>query len=162
MGRNFPAYSILFIFIISSCSPASTAGVTSAFSENPPTVALSLTSSATRTQTPSQTPTRTQTVTETPAFASTPTPTAALFPWMQATGPFIIGITNQSDGRSSTWYDLNSSTSWTITSPSSQSDVAIGWEWHAFITGSIDESGSYPEGGVVLHLKNYFYLLLLS
>jgi hypothetical protein len=154
MGRNFSAYSILLICIISSCSPASTADVTTAFSENPPTVALSQTSSATGTRTPSQTPTKTKTVTETSAFTSMPTPTAALFPWMQATGPFIIGVTSQPDGYSSTWYDLNSSASRTISHPSSESGAEIGWEWYAFITGSIDESGSYPEGGVVLHLKN--------
>ena len=154
MRRIFPVCFFLFLFAISACSPASTTCVTAAFSENPPTAASSKSSTITQTQIPSRTPTRTQTLTETPVLTSVQIPTATLIPWMQAIGPFIIGITNRSDGRSSTWYDLNSSASWTISHPSSESGATIGWEWYAFITGSIDESGSYPEGGVVLHLKN--------
>ncbi|MBN2084264.1 MAG: hypothetical protein JW748_03500 [Anaerolineales bacterium] len=31
---------------------------------------------------------------------------------------------------------------------------SMDWRWNAYVTGSVDESGAYPEGGVILHRMN--------
>jgi WD40 repeat protein len=61
-----------------------------------------------------------------------------------------------------TFIDFSGTTRWTVdfpvSDPSKGYDENQGfsqdWRWFAYVTGSVDESGTYPQGGVVLHLMN--------
>jgi hypothetical protein len=148
------------VWAVYSCSPATTAGKTATLAESPWTATFPPSKTTTQTQTPSRTPT--QTLSGTSALTPTQTPTATLFPGLQPAGPFFILSEFFTTDASLTFIDFSGSTHWTIDLPQWQNDyyefgdkrISPDWKWYAYITGSIDESGTYPEGGVVLHLLN--------
>jgi hypothetical protein len=138
---------------VSSCSPVATAGETATLAESPGTVTFSPSKTTTQTQTPSLTPTRN--LLETSILTPTQTPTATKFPGLQSTGPFIVVDDWKESIRSATFYNLQGSISWTYTFPYSQyNGISHDWKWYAYVTGSVNGKGTYPEGGVILHLSN--------
>ncbi len=165
VARTQVIFSVFFItWIVSSCSPATMTVGIATFAANPLTATLSPSATSTETQVQSRTPTQTRTMTETRALSPTQTPTATLFPGMQSTGPFVV----MTDGRESiSFIDINTSTQWKVDMPKMTPYVTSmhwenevsqihspDWKWYAYVTGSVDQSGTYPEGGVVLHLMN--------
>jgi hypothetical protein len=147
-------------WIVSSCSPAATAVGTATFTASPLTATFSPTPTATETQAPSQTPTRTQTSTYAPTLSLTQNPTANKYPGMQSIGPFFVVSEDGDQSSSVTFIDFSGTTQWTVNIPHPESKhylqegISPDWKWYAYVTGSVDPSGTYPEGGVVLHLLN--------
>lgn len=164
MIRAFTAFLIVFLFVISSCSPKPTADITAALTDNPPMVSLSQTSTTTQTYATSQTSTRTQTqpLTETPALTPTQSPTATIFPGLQSTGPFFLLEKESYSELTYTFIDVNGSNQWTINLPMKKlsdfeyqhGNISPDWRWYAYVTGIIERSGEYPEGGIILHVQN--------
>jgi len=149
--------SVFYIlWTVSGCSPASSKGETATLIESPFTAALSPTPTATGARVPSQNPTWPQTLTDTSAGTPTQTPTATISPSLKPIGPFYVwdGSTNPSE--SLIFKDFSGTTQWTVNLPQVESGKnSPDHKWYAYVTGSVNGSGIYPEGGVVLHLLNY-------
>jgi len=167
MKNRLPSL-LLASFIIgmgTACSPATTAHGTVTLAAGPLTSTFSPTLTATETQIPSHNPTQTRTLTATPAGTRTQTPTTTKFPGLQSTGPFLVEDDGETYTKSVIFYAIDGSVSWKVRLPfsnendlpnpySQSSSVSPDWKWAAHIIGTVDESGVYPEGGVVLHLMN--------
>jgi hypothetical protein len=163
--KNQISSFVIFSFVVwafSSCSPAVTTGGSATQTVIPPTATITTTQTAPQTLTPSQTPTQIHAMTETHSVSQTQTPTATKFPGMQATGPFFVVTDGDYLPQYATFIDFRGTIQWTVDFPAGESDNVYGerpryspdWKWFAYVTGSVEERGTYPEGGVVLHLLN--------
>jgi hypothetical protein len=164
ISRIAAILSVFFItWVVSSCSPGAMATGTATLTESPLTATFSSTPTANETQAPSQTPTWTRTLTHTLPLSPTQTPTATKFPGMQAGGPFIVVDYENWDRVSLTFLDIKGSTHWTVELPQwkenrsvtwDRNPISPNWNWYTYVTGTVNGGGTYPEGGVVLHLMN--------
>ncbi len=169
-GRVSRITAILSVFLItwmiSACSsaaePANLASGTASLTFSPLAPTFSPTQTATETHVQSQTPTQTRTLTATIAGTPTQTPTATKFPGLQSIGPFFVVANKFVTDASVTFIDFSGSTQWTVNLPQWEAPyggygdqrISPDWKWYAYVTGKVDGSGTYPEGGVVLHLLN--------
>jgi hypothetical protein len=177
LWRNAPqlkeiGFIPLLVCILSACSTATPIREKAIITGGPLTADNPLTRTANEMIHPSPTSSKTQTPIPaggqelSPSHSPTTIPTVTPFPGMRSGGPyFVFHDSPYVPESSATFIDLTGSTHWTIFLPQTQPltqpvptpphrGLSHDWKWYAYVAGTVETSGAYPEGGVVLRLLN--------